>query len=230
MRSLVLPLLTVCLSLSSAIPSWAEEQERPKVEQVGDDQYRLGEIRFDARTQEVRFPVVVNMAEGGPVEYLLVHESGKIHEATFYTSVEPQALATVLKLIRFPQVNFADGVAARQVSPENEVVFEFAIGDDSESSSIADFFIDLASQKPLKEMPFFFSGSFWEGGRFRAQGEGSFVAVRDDPSAMFHFLHEGAADDERWAANPEATPPVGTAGELILRPVKPMATEELDAP
>ncbi len=207
-----------------------EEKAQPKVEPVGDEQYRLGEIWFDAKTREVRLPVVVNMAEGGPIEYLLVHESGKIHEATFYTTVQPRSLATVLKLIRFPQVNFADSLATRQVSPEKQIAFEFVTTADSDRASVAGFFIDLMSQKPLKEMPFFFSGSFWEQGTFRAQSEGSFVAVRDDPSAMFHFLHTGAEEDERWVANPALSPPVGTRGTLIMRPIQVTPEEPSDRP
>jgi len=96
--------------LASLIPSLvtavvAEEesssQDRPAVTKVGEHRYRLGDIELDARAREVRFPVVVNMREGGPVEYVLVHESGKVHEAIFTTAVSPLHLQVALELLRF---------------------------------------------------------------------------------------------------------------------------------
>src|SRR5690606_6298120 len=43
------------------------------VKKVGATLYRIGEVEFDAKTREIRFPVTVNMREGGPMEYILVH-------------------------------------------------------------------------------------------------------------------------------------------------------------
>ena len=49
----------------------------------------LGEIEFDAKSREIRLAAAMNMPEGGPIEYLLVHESGKVHESMLVTKARP---------------------------------------------------------------------------------------------------------------------------------------------
>ena len=58
-----------------------EDQSRPEITKIGDYRYRLAGMTFDSQTREVFIPVAVNMREGGPIEYILVHENGKVHES-----------------------------------------------------------------------------------------------------------------------------------------------------
>ncbi len=53
------------------------EGARVSVKKIGENLYRLGEIEFDAKSREIRFPVTVNQREGGPIEYLLVRETAR---------------------------------------------------------------------------------------------------------------------------------------------------------
>lgn len=79
----------------------AAEKARDAVRRVGETRFRLGEVEFDAESKEVFLPVAVNMREGGPMEYLLVHESGKTHESIFSTKASPLHLRIALELLGF---------------------------------------------------------------------------------------------------------------------------------
>ena len=70
-----------------------------------------------------------------------------------------------------------------------------------------------------------YTGSTIEEGNFLAEGEGSIIAIYLDHIAMFNMIRDGADIDERWGANGNAIPEVGTKGKLILKPAKKTVTE-----
>ena len=91
---LILPLiLSTCLHANEAAtaptpPPAKKPAEKPTVEKIDDKRYRVGKIEFDSSTREIRIPAKVNMAKG-LLEFLIVHENGKIHEALFTTDASP---------------------------------------------------------------------------------------------------------------------------------------------
>ena len=77
-----------------------DPKEKPRVEKIGESRFRMGDIEFDAKTKEIFLPAVVNKREGGPVEYLIVHEGGKVHESILTTKASPLHLQVVMKLLK----------------------------------------------------------------------------------------------------------------------------------
>lgn len=72
----------------------AEEKKlRESIEVLpdGPNRFRIGEISFDRVRREVTIPAIVNMASG-VVEYALVTEKGKVHEALFSTKGNPREI------------------------------------------------------------------------------------------------------------------------------------------
>lgn len=203
-------------------------QPELEIKKVGETLFRLDRIEFDAKTREIRVPVTVNFREGGPVEYLLVHETGKVHESIFVTTVSPLHLEIVLRLLRYTAGN---GDVFDAFLPEAERATRG--GRKEDRGEAADFFfqtgeadpvpahelvIDAETAGPMTPAGWVHTGSRVEGGSFLAESEGSIIAIYLDPSAIFNMTREGADVDERWGARHTVIPELGTPGTLLIRP------------
>lgn len=233
--SAVLLLGSCFLSSSMAQDEKTTAPESPQVTKIGENLYRLGEIRIDAKAREVSFPGVVNMREGGPIEYVLVHETGKVHEAIFTTAVPPLHLQIALKLLKYKDGH--GDVFNRLLAPEvlekeggekkdrgNEVTVRFTVADE-EPVPASETIIDGATANPMEDAPWIYTGSTIEDGTFMAEAEGSIVAIYLDHLAMFNMAREGADTDDRWGANSKAIPDIGTKVTLHLAPAKTDVTK-----
>ena len=227
----------VTLSLLFFASAGAEEkeaaaeqgQEGPVVTKIGDHEYRLGDIRLDSKTRKITLPVVVNMREGGPIEYILVHENGKVHESILTTTISPLHLQIALKLLKYetgdgdlfnvllpPELLEKEGGKSEDRGASLDVRVQFEGAD--ERVEAASFIIDGGTANPMTDEPWVYTGSRVEETSFMAELEGSIVAVYLDHLAMFNMTREGADRDERWGANGDAIPEIGTKGTLTLLP------------
>ncbi len=223
-----------------AVPGSTEPEPEPKapearVTKIGEHTYQLGEIRFDAKTREVRVPTVMNLREGGPIEYLLVHENGAVHEALLTTSVRGLHLQIVLKLLRYRsgegdlfdaflpeeerRQKIETGVKSELGDPLSLVVAWEKDGETHEHP-VTDWVLDAETGKAMTDEPWILTGSHTMNGHFLADTEGSLVGVYLDQVALFNMKREGAENDERWGANADLTPEVGQRVTLIFRPAK----------
>lgn len=205
-----------------------EETAKPAVEKIGESRYRLGKIEFDAATREVSIPVTVNMREGGPLEYVLVHETGKVHESIFVTDVSPHDLQVVMKLAKYGDGSgdvFNALLPAAEIDKEggaedgrgDSVAFVF-VPEEGKEIPVAETVFDGFERVVLKEGGWIFTGSEIQEGDFMAEIEGSIIAIYLDRFAMFNMTHPGADTDERWGANDKSIPEIGTKGTLVVRP------------
>ena len=87
-------------TVSQAEEKAPEAPAKPKIEQIDKDRYRIGDVTFDKKTREIRFPALVNMREGF-LEFLVVHEHGAVHESLFRTHVSPTHINLALTLLRY---------------------------------------------------------------------------------------------------------------------------------
>ena len=221
----------ILLSQSYGISQENEKAKsgRPLVTQVGENNYRIGKIRLNSKSREIRIPVTVNMREGGPMEYLLVHETGKVHESVLVTEISPLHLQIALKLLKYetghgdvfnrllpPHLIKEEGGSQDERGELTEFLFQ---PDNSEIETAASkMVLDGDSQEPLQSPGWIHTGSTHQEGQFMAEAEGGFIAIYLDPNAMFNMTRGGADIDERWGANADAIPEIGTKGELVIRP------------
>lgn len=232
----------LALSLSSALAAQEEPPRTPpkqgnaaaeakapgvSVKKIGENLYRLGEIEFDAKSREIRFPVTVNQREGGPIEYLLVRETGKVHESILTTSISPLHLQIVMKLLRYAGGN--GDVFNRLLAPEvlekeggkeadrGETVSFLFQPEGGKALPVHEMVIDGESAEAMAPGDWIYTGSAVEEGTFMAEAEGSIIAIYLDHLAMFNMSREGADLDERWGARHTVIPEIGTRGTLTIR-------------
>lgn len=200
---------------------------RPAVTQIGEHQYRLGEIEINSKKREISFSAAVNMREGGPIEYVLVHEQGKVHESILTTSISPMNLQIALKLLKFesgygdvfnlllvPELLEKEGGTVDERG--DPIEFRFLPEGKTQPLEIQDLVMDGMKKTTMQGEPWIYTGSRIENGTFMAEAEGSIIAIYLDHLAIFNMTIEGADTDERWGANSEMIPEIGTAGKLII--------------
>lgn len=208
----------------------ADPKPKPAVKRIGESRFRLGEIEFDSKSKEMFVPVVVNMREGGPIEYVLVHENGKVHESIFTTKASPLDLQIVMNLLSYKagagdifDSFLAEELREKEAGKKEDrgdpvtVLFRWKAGEEEKETPAASLVIDGEKAEPMSQEPWVFTGSKTEGGNFMAEAEGSIIAVYLDHLSIFNMTREGAEIDERWGANGDLIPETGTKGTLVLK-------------
>jgi len=163
----------------------------------------LGKVKVDARTRTISFPAEVNM-RAGQIEYLVVQESGKIHESIFKTAVAPNQIHAAALL--FSGTN-AGGlkVSAIEVSWKEKKL------------PAAELILDKAKKRALRETKWAYRGSRLVEGVFLAEREGSIIAVREDRDALIDQDTPDAADDENWEPMKDLVPEIGSPVTISIR-------------
>lgn len=201
----------------------------PKVEKIGENTYRLGQVVIDAAAKSVSLPVEVNMREG-ILEYVLVGMKGKVHESLLVTPASPMELSVALKLCRFregvgdlldpmlPPTERLGPQAKSQRGSQVSFTLEWLSPDGKKGTlPIHEWVTDIKDKKPSPEGVWYYTGSRVVDGHFIAESEGSFIALYLDPNALFNSALPGSDDDERWGTRTEQIPPIGTKGLLTIR-------------
>lgn len=206
-----------------------------KIATLSDGRLRLGEITFDQKLREIRFPAEVNMTRG-LLEYAIVHENGKVHESLLVTKARPFELNIVLLLLGFREsrpllnptlaperrVDEKDEPPAQTARSRLDVHLEWVQDDKTRSASLASWLASLEAGKPkvADEGPWIYTGSLVSEGRFIAEVDGSILAVYLDPNAMINNPREGNFNDDIWIPA-EMLPEPGTPVTVVLKPTPP---------
>ncbi|MFK5922880.1 MAG: YdjY domain-containing protein [Verrucomicrobiota bacterium] len=218
----------------------AEDKADPKnakasVKKIGENLYQLGDITFNGKTREIRFPVTMNL-EKGLLEYVLVTDEGKIHESLLSTKVRPAQLQIALKLCHYTE---GVGDIFDALYPEDEKKGAAGRADRGSALRIAaewteksdgvekprrfqinELIRDLKTQTKMSPDQWIYSGSIIYEGTFIAESEGTLIAVYIDNGSLINSFRPGSDDDERWVTNAEVAPSMGTPITLILSPNK----------
>lgn len=204
-------------------------EDMPRVEKIGETRFRMGQIEFDAKAKEIFIPAVVNKREGGPIEYVLVHEKGKVHESILTTTASPLHLQIVTKLLKHKSGfgNVFDPMLAveEQAGTDVENGDDFTLlirwtptGKKQMEQDLSEWISDGETLEGLEPAPWTLTGSSVFRGSFSAEVEGSFIAVYLDPVALLNMTRKGAHMDERWGANDKVIPEIGQKVTVVLKP------------
>ena len=207
---------------------WAAEGEGPasdaEVQSLGEGRFRLGEIEFDSGSRSIWLPCTVNTKQD-VLEYVLVHEQGKVHESLLTTAVSPLQLQIVLKLLNYRQgkgellnAYLPPGETPPPPEPPGEAVELLVEWDEEPPVSVNQTILDRTTNGPLEPTPWILTGSEVINGKYQAELEGSIIALYRDPLAMFNSPHARMVDDENWFAIDIALPKAEHRVVLTIRP------------
>ena len=194
--------------------------------------YSLGTIQIDAAKREIRFPCTL-LHQQIPIEYILVHETGKDHETILTTAVTPLDLQVALLLANytpgstglFAKLPKDEPLPFKEQEPKTpgahrvQLSAEWEIDGKKHSSPLSQWFQNSDLRVPPADLDtWIFNGSKIDNRGFVAESEGSFIAVYADQNALFNSPAAGNHRDDIWISLPKNIPPEGTAVTLVITP------------
>jgi hypothetical protein len=216
-------------------PDQPMEPVKPAIERLDETRFKIGEVTFDQKTREIRFPAAVNLTDG-LLEFLVVHENGKIHESLFHTKISPTHLNLAFKLLRYPASeelyalpNDKGGLSNKfpEVSDEVkagsrvEIKVEWKDGEESRTVSVNEWIQHAVKGDAMPPGPWVYGGSDVFDGKYVPETTGDIAAVFITGSALINYPGEGNQDDTVWVTFPKRVPPEGTKVTLIIAPHQP---------
>lgn len=166
----------------------------------------LGDVRVNPSALSISFPAEVNQRTG-LVEYLVVHETGKVHESIFKTKVGGQQIHAAALL-------FATATNA-QPKLKNIQVTWTETGAERKFAA-AELILDKKKKRALGETKWAYRGSRLIDGVFLAQRDGSLIGIIEDRDALVDQATPEASDDENWEPLTEEIPAISTAVMITL--------------
>lgn len=204
----------------------------PVAEKLDGNRYRIGKVEFDQKTREIRFPAKVNMTEG-LLEFLVVHENGKVHESLLTTAISATHLNVVFTLLRYPASAELYALVAPSGGLSNEfpkvpedikagarvrIEFEWKEDGKTRRQSASEWIRNAHTNKTMPSGPWVYGGSEVFDGKFVPESTGDLIAIFIARSAMINFPGDDNSDDEVWLPYPKRVPAEGTEVTVILSP------------
>jgi hypothetical protein len=211
------------------------------------EQLRDAGVQVDLERKTVSVPAVINQP-ADPIEYLLIQERGKTHEALCVTKVKPSLLNAALLLLGYSEgrnVSHREKVPRPSedelragaplvdvIPPEGMPIWLSIAWQEAEQKEVRvpveDLLVDLTACGPVTRASFIFLG-----GRFApiyrneppvyvADFEGNIVSncYLVPENHLVTIRHERADDDQNWWIA-ERTPPPGTPVTFTFHATKP---------
>lgn len=210
---------------------------KPAFAQLDANRFKLGEVEFDKTTRVIRFPATVNQRDK-LLEYVLVHDKGKVHESLLRTAINPVHLNLALRLLRYqssPELfplrdeeGFPSGLmpavdAKTKAAARVEIRVVWKTGDKEESASVNEWIENLSDGSPMPAGPWVYGGSVVYEGRFIAGETGDLIAIQTNQVAVFNYPGSDRENDDVWMPATKRVPAEGTQVTVEVRPWPPAA-------
>jgi hypothetical protein len=227
-RLAILSILFASCGLAESEP----EPAKPSVKKIDDTHYQVGDVLFDSKSREIRFPANVNMTEG-LLEYIIVHESGKLHESLLSTKISALHLNLAFTLLRFtpsrelcPLPNATGGTSGNfpEVPDETKAAarvmidVEWKQDDKVRRVPINDWIQHGIKSTAMPSGPWVYGGSDFSDGKYVAELCGDIASIFLAPAAVLQYPGEDYADDTVWTPFPKRVPAVGSEVTVIITP------------
>lgn len=208
--------------LHTSAPPVAAGITNAPINKIGGGLFQIGAVVLNKAQRTITLPAMVNMREGN-IEYVLVHNSGKVHESLLKTDAEPFHLNVALLLLG------AKGGDVKTKTPEKstsdiagepiQIWLSWTSGTNqvTQKSRVEDWVWDAERKATATQGDWLYNGSRIIDGTFLAQRDGSIVSVIADPDALVNNPRPGRDHDDAWLVNKTNTPPVNTAVQVIFQ-------------
>lgn len=219
-------------------PDQKVEPTKPVIEKIDETRFRIGTVTIDKKSREIRFPAKVNMTEG-LLEYLVVHENGKIHESLFMTDVSPTHINLGFTLLRYQPSrelyalpNDTGGQSTRfPVVPEPvkaaaRVTISAEWKQDGELRKIPvnDMIQHSVKSTAMPQGPWVYGASEFYDGKYVPESTGDIAAIFVAPSSMINYPGDDNRDDTVWVAYTKRIPAEGTNVTIVIAPYQQTKT------
>jgi hypothetical protein len=220
-------------------PDQPVAEMQPAVKKLDADRFQIGEVIFNSKTREIRFPAAINMAGDELLEFAIVHVNGKVHESLLVTEISATDLNIAFKLLRyqasaeFYPLQEADGsytnefpeVAAEvKKAARIDLGVEWKEGDKTRTAKLHEWITHGSTGKPMAADPWVYGGSGVYEGNFMAESSGDIAAIFISNSALINFSGKDNNSDEVWLPFPKRVPAEGTKVTVVIAPYqKPVA-------
>lgn len=207
----------------------------PAVEKIDATRFRIGEITFDSKTREIRFPAAINMTED-LLEFLIVHKNGKVHESLFKTEISPTHLNVAFTLLRYqpspelyslptsptdPTEKFPEVPEEIKKSARLRIEVEWQDGDRLRKVPVNEWVQHTATGSTMPADPWVYGGSEIVDGKFPPEATGDVAAIYRSQSALINYSGKDHGDDTVWIVYPKRVPPLDSKVTIIISPYEP---------
>jgi hypothetical protein len=208
---------------------------KPSVEKLDGTRFRIGQITFDSKTREIRFPASVNMTKD-LLEFLIVHKNGKIHESLLKTEISATDLNVAFKLLRYQA---SAELHAEPTSPEDPtgkfpavpdevkqaarvlIEVEWKDGENLRKVPLNEWVQHASTGSTMPAGPWVYGGSEVSEGKFAAETTGDIAAIYLSRSALINYPGKDNQDDTVWFVYPKRVPPLDSPVTVIITPFPP---------
>lgn len=218
----------------------APPKAAPIFVQLDADRFKIGDVELNRQTRAIRFPAAINMREG-LLEFVIVHDKGKVHESLLRTAINATHLNLALKLQRYqssPELfmlrdeeGFPNGLmpvvdAKTKAAARVEIRMLWKDGETEHSASVNECINNNRNNTVMPAGPWVYGGSAVYNGRYVSEVTGDIVAILTNQAAIFNYPGDNNRDGEdygSWYALTKMIPDVGTAVIVEIRPWSPAA-------
>lgn len=210
-------------------------EPKPSLERLDDGSMKIGEVVFDPETRKIRFPAWINQTEG-LLEFLVVHENGKIHESLLATDISATNLNVAFKLLRYKASRelylkleedqslaneFHEATEEQKRESRVRVRFEWRSGDETRTVEARDWVVHAAHEQNMPDDPWVYGGSFVHNGKFVAEASGDLIAIFLSNAALINFAGDDNEDDGVWFPHASRVPAEQTPVTVVIEPYFP---------
>jgi hypothetical protein len=203
----------------------------PPITKLSSTRWRVGKVVLDKAAKTLTFPGVVNMTVG-PLEYLLVTDTGKVHESALRTSVEPYQIHVAMLLLspkgaasKVTDSNSATNGGGFLENPSSEALpgdrvgleVSWDVGGKQTSHGGEELVYNLDTKSIMKDAIWVYTGSQMVSGNFMPQISGSIISLITDPGAQINSETKGHDNDRIWNVNTNLVPAVNTPVTITVR-------------
>ena len=211
--------------------------------QLDADRFKIGDVELNKQTRAIRFPAAINMREG-LLEFVIVHDNGKVHESLLRTAINATHLNLALKLLSYqssPELfmlrdeeGFPNGLmpavdAKTKAAARVEIRMLWKDGEIQHSASVNECIISNRNNTVMPAGPWVYGGSSVYNGRYVAEVTGDIVAILTNQTAIFNYPGDNSRVGENyasWNALTKVIPDVGTPVIVEIRPWSQPAKSE----
>ncbi len=231
--TLILRPLILTVSIATGTLTAAEEEpQKPSVEKLDGNLCRVGQVTFDTKTREIRFPAKVNMIEG-LLEYLVVTEAGKVHESLLSSTITPTDLNLAFTLLRYPPSkeltplpndtggasnNYPDVPADIKAAARVNIEVEWQEAGKIRRLSVNDMIRHNDKNTAMPAGTWIYGGSEVFEGKFVADSTGDLIAIFVNSAAILNAFTVDNRDDKVWTPYPKRVPALATSVTVIITP------------